>query len=75
MLSKVRARHGIDLPVEKWGRNTGLAFALGSLAILFIVAPVVAIAIRGFVEHPALTGIGVASGLVALYALAIFTRT
>lgn len=75
MLSKVRARHGIDLPVEKWRRSWGLTIALGALAFLFVLLPLAATVLLGLWERPAVTLIGMGSGLFALVALAMFTRT
>jgi len=75
MLNKVRARHAIDLPVERWKRSWGLAFVLGGLAILFVAAPLLTVVLRGFLGgYAAITAIGIASGLVVLYGAALFVR-
>jgi hypothetical protein len=39
MLRKLRSRHPIDLPRGKWGRAKPILAVLGTLAILFVLIP------------------------------------
>ncbi len=72
MLQKVRARHGIDLPVEHWPRAMGFGSVITALALLFIALPLVAGLVRavraGFGILPA---IGLGTGLLTLVGIAL----
>lgn len=72
MLSKVRARTPIDLPVEKWGRNWALTIVLVGLALLFLGIPLVTVLYLGLVSFTAASLIGVVSGLAVLLLAGIF---
>lgn len=39
MLQRLRSRHPIDLPAGKWGHAKPILAVLGTLAVLFVVLP------------------------------------
>ena len=39
MLQKLRSRHAIDLPAERWGRRRPTLAILGLIALFFVLVP------------------------------------
>lgn len=66
MLEKLRSRHPIDLPAEAWGRSRGLLGALGTLALLFLVLPLLAALYAAVRSRNLLMGVGAAIGALLL---------
>lgn len=75
MLNKVRARHGIELPVESWEKRGGFAGTVLVLAVLFVLLPLLGVIIKGITTgHLGITAIGIVSLFVALLGSALFLR-
>jgi hypothetical protein len=79
MLQKLRSRHPIDLPVERWGRRRAFLTVLGGLAVLALLVPL-ALAFLGPPARAAMRGdqdglasfvlrVGVGLGVLALVLL------
>lgn len=50
MLQKLRSRHSIDLPVERWGRRRPTLAIIGLIAVLFLVVPLLLALLSGFYD-------------------------
>ena len=50
MLEKLRSRHPIDVPAEKWGASKGLLTVLGLIALLFVALPLLG-ALYGVIDQ------------------------
>lgn len=68
MLQKLRTRHPIDLPAEKWGRRRPTLAILGGITVLAVLIPLVLALLGGAISAPAAIGVGV---LVLLVVLAV----
>lgn len=55
MLQKLRSRHPIDLPAERWGRRRAFLVILGGLAVLALLVPL-ALAFLGPPARAAMRG-------------------
>ena len=50
MLQKLRSRHPVDLPVSGYRKVKPLAFAIGTIAVLFVLVPLVVALFAGLTE-------------------------
>jgi hypothetical protein len=62
MLEKLRSRHSIDLPAEGFRRSNGLFVAIGGIALLFVLIPLL-LALYAVARTAT---IGIAIGVAAL---------
>jgi hypothetical protein len=70
MLQKLRSRHSIDLPAEKWGRRRPTLAILGLIAVVFLFVPFLIALLSGFydggVQVTRAEGIAAGVGLLLL---------
>ncbi|MEA3201491.1 MAG: hypothetical protein QOE90_2919 [Thermoplasmata archaeon] len=66
MLQKLRSRHSIDLPVERWGRRRPTLAIIGILAVVFLLLPLLIALISGAARVTRAEGIAAAVGLLLL---------
>lgn len=61
MLQKLRSRHPVDVPAEKWGRRRPTLAILGTIAVLFVLLPIVISFLGGgsVAPLPVAAGIGI----------------
>ena len=74
MLEKLRSRHPIDLPAEEWGTSRGLLGALGTLALLFVLLPLLAALYAAVRTRSLLLGVGAAIGALLVVLLLLGMR-
>lgn len=66
MLQKLRTRHPIDLPAEKWGRRGPTLAILGGIFLLAVLLPLILAFVGGLLTAPVALGVGLAVLFVVL---------